>query len=143
MLLCLAARRRSRRPAAPCAAAAPLQLPSVPQLGAPHVQQSLTLLTSLVAVCHDRVEPVAILRFAAKKNPCAGAWALADALAGAAGDSAQSVRVQAAWGLANLADALRQAATSEDGQSTDCLALPPSAAACLPVLCTGVTSSLA
>lgn len=66
---------------------------------------------------------------------------LGEALAGAARDSAQSVRVQAAWGLANLADTLRLAAAAAAG-GPDAHAASSGAAllACLPVLCTGEPS---
>lgn len=68
---------------------------------------------------------------------------LGEALAGAARDGAQSVRVQAAWGLANLADTMRLAAAAAAGgteahtASPGDLLLIPAAAARLPGLCTG------
>ena len=72
-------------------------------------------------------------------------WAgLAEAVAGAARDAAQSVRAQAAWGLANLADTLRLAAVAAAGGPKAHAArpgapplVPLAAAACLPALCTG------
>lgn len=73
-------------------------------------------------------------------RPAAGAAALADALAGAARDSVQSVRTQAAWGLANLADTLRLADAASPGSwraPPGTGGSPPDADGCLPVLCQG------
>ncbi|KAK9841854.1 hypothetical protein WJX81_007459 [Elliptochloris bilobata] len=123
--------------------AAPSAASAAALLALPQALRHSAWAATAAAVASDP-EP-AVRAAAAKTIGCLAALPLAlelpgltETLAGAARDAAQSVRVQAAWGLANLADVLRQAAAAAEvgpgSPRPGDVGVPP-AAASLPALC--------